>query len=425
MPPPVKLKRKKVLPDAATNDKSSKTKTDSTGKPAPLPVENITPMQPVKARPSAETLLAAWRNSWLKATPTAGGGWTDALDPLKANVLHREHQPIARLADYLPVPDGRETVTSFYWGSGLFRELANYASRLLATAERTWAQAFKRGKTDPHGRLSSGPSGDLLVFARWQRRCEAAADLAAGHWNPESSLTPSGPEPPRFKDPTGAAAAVFEAGAMIRALEAACIEYPHLGVSPYPEALMPLVEQAEDRVRADLKLAAGILSSLRDTREWKALLDLDPAAVEADPTTAQRVFWRSSSAAREAALRVAGAALYVISPDSQWSGAGDPSMGLGERDPKGAWMRPGTCWWEAVDMAERGHNWQQACRQRDELEKRIEALVDDPSKPTAIRQQNLTHKLGMEKQLQLREREIETLATEMLAEPEEKRNGTD
>ena len=54
----------------------------------------------------------------------------------------------------------------------------------------------------------------------------------------------------------------------------------------------------------------------------------------------------------------------------------------------------------------------------------LDALVDDPALPTPVRQQNLSNKLTKEKQLRLREREIETLAAEMLAENGEV-NGTD
>jgi len=362
--------------------------------------------------------LPRWRKS-----QSGFSGFHRPGAPIGRRLGRPNYHPMAVAGDFLGTPDGREELVSYRWAERFLPLLTEAADRRLKAAVKNWQQAFKRGEVDPHGRLSSGPSGALLTYARWQSRTEAATDLTNGTWNPERSLTPPGPEPLRFIDPEGAASAVFAAAGQIDAIKSMALDYPNLKCSPFPEAFEARVAEAVSRCKADLKLVQGILSSLAVSREWGFLLDFDPDTVEINLREVNRMFWDCSTQAKEAALVADGHRKRVVE-DSSWSGAGDPSMGLGDLAPRGSWIRSGVCWWEGIEALEREHNWQRACRQRDELQAQIDALVDDPALPTPVRQQNLSNKLTKEKQLRLREREIETLAAEMLAENGEV-NGTD
>ena len=419
--PPIKVVKKKTPSGAATNEQPDKAKTDDTGKPAPLPVENPTPAAPVKVLPSADELLAWLRPHWKRAQLGTGDTWNPTLDPLRSHMLAKGHRPLAKPGDYYGTEALRTELASFRWAQEIFRELSNRAIRWLRSAESMWHRAYKRSATGPGGRLVSGPTGELLTFARWEQRNRVLADLAAGHFDPESSLTPPGPEPPRFDDPLGAAAAVFQAGAMIRALEAAAKDYPHLSSSPYPDALMGEVEAVEARVRTDLNFASGILASLSDCREWKPLRDFDPDTVEADSRQVERAFWDASSRAKDAALRADGMKLHALEGKNA-------SMGLGERTQAGSWVISRRCWWEAISACEREHYWQHECQRHEQLQADIDACVDDPEQPTPARRAALDRKLFLEKQLHQTGKRMEDLADKMHGHDEpnaEVKNGTD
>jgi len=399
-------------PDAAKQSKD---------KAAPLPEENATLPAPVKVLPDAATLFDALLQSWKRVQLGSGRKWNPPLDPTKSNLLAKGHKPLAKAQDLMDTLSGREGLVNLRGAGGIVRELSDDAIRLLDQAERDWQRAFRRGKTDPHGRLSAGPTGAVLDYARWQRRAQDATDLAAGHFNPDASLTPPGPEPSRFNEPLAAASAVFEALAMIQALADVVKAFPCLDCSPYPDAMAGILDAAESRARADLKLVQGILSSLRDCREWTALLDFNPDAVEADTREVNRLFWGASERAKRYALESPGTRLHALDGTAA-------SLALGKPDQRGTWIRSSLCWWEAISAREREHLWQHECKHLERIQAEIDACVDDPDQPTPARRDALDRRLFLEKQLRLTGKRMEDLADKMQGNGypnTEVRNGTD
>ena len=420
----VKLKKKPAPPADAGND-TGKAGKQTTGKPAPAALKAVEAVPVKTPLPSAAELWATWYPGWTKARQH-GSRWIGPKHPLRARLSDKGHRPLAAVQDYRGDTESREQFHSLEWAIHAVEEWTIAAGRLLDAALVESRRVFCRASTDARGRLTGGPKGCLIDFARWQRRTEAMAELAAGRWDPDSSLSPPGEAPAPFDNPAEAVGGVFAALATCRELAARVAIYPNLECNPYPLEFRARMDQIDADARADLVLMQGILSSLGDCREWKPLLELDPAAAQPSQARANRIFWDCSSRARDESLRSTGWTVHEVrglKASGQPLGD-DQSLGMGPKDPRGTWVRDGKCWWEPATSLERDHHWRRDCLRREQLREQLEACVDDADAPTEIRKQTLDRKLFIERQLKVLEKQIESLAGDMLAVPEKERNGT-